>query len=56
MEQFDFIEPYLRSIFGFAGIYDITFVNAQPLDYAPGITQSSMNLAKHEAQQMAAAI
>lgn len=56
MEQFDFIEPYLRSIFGFAGIYDITFVNAQPLDYAPGITQSSMQLAKHEAQQMAASI
>lgn len=29
---FDFMEPYLRAIFGFVGIYDIDFVYAQPTD------------------------
>ncbi|MBN1689025.1 MAG: NAD(P)H-dependent oxidoreductase [Candidatus Omnitrophica bacterium] len=28
----DFQEPYLRAVFGFVGITDITFVNAQPMD------------------------
>ena len=29
---YDAQEPYLRSIFGFVGISDITFINAQPMD------------------------
>ena len=29
---FDFQEPYLRTIFGFVGITDITFIKAEPLD------------------------
>lgn len=29
---YDFQEPYLRAIFGFIGITDIKFVNAQPMD------------------------
>ncbi|MCX5657783.1 MAG: NAD(P)H-dependent oxidoreductase [Candidatus Omnitrophica bacterium] len=29
---YDFQEPYLRAVFGFAGIKDIVFVNAQPMD------------------------
>lgn len=29
---YDFQEPYLRAIFGFVGITDITFINAQPMD------------------------
>ncbi len=29
---YDFQEPYLRAIFGFVGITDITFVIAQPMD------------------------
>ena len=29
---FDYQEPYLRSILGFVGITDITFINAQPMD------------------------
>ncbi len=29
---YDFMEPYLRAIFGFVGIYDIDFVYAQPTD------------------------
>lgn len=31
-QKFDFQEPYLRTIFGFVGITDITFINAQPMD------------------------
>jgi FMN-dependent NADH-azoreductase len=29
---YDHQEPYLRTVFGFVGITDITFVNAQPMD------------------------
>ena len=29
---YDFQEPYLRAIFGFVGIADITFINIQPMD------------------------
>ncbi|MDP2940022.1 MAG: NAD(P)H-dependent oxidoreductase [Candidatus Omnitrophota bacterium] len=29
---YDFQEPYLRAIFGFVGITDITFINTQPMD------------------------
>ena len=28
----DFQEPYLRAVFGFVGISDIVFINAQPMD------------------------
>jgi FMN-dependent NADH-azoreductase len=31
-KSFDFQEPYLRTLFGFVGIGDITFLNAQPMD------------------------
>jgi len=30
--SYDLQEPYLRNVFGFAGITDIVFVNAQPMD------------------------
>ena len=53
MHQFDFQEPYLRSIFGLAGISNVTFINAQPMDIAPGLTQAGMDAAK---VQMAAII
>ena len=53
MHQFDFQEPYLQSIFGLAGIRDISFINAQPMDFAPGITQTNLDKAKEEAKIMA---
>jgi FMN-dependent NADH-azoreductase len=28
MESFNYVEPYLRSLFGFLGITDVTFINA----------------------------
>lgn len=31
-QKYDLQEPYLRAIFGFVGISEITFVNAQPMD------------------------
>jgi FMN-dependent NADH-azoreductase len=30
--SYDFQEPYLRTVFGFVGITDITFIIAQPMD------------------------
>jgi FMN-dependent NADH-azoreductase len=32
LKPFDFVETYLRTIFGFVGITDIDFFNAQPMD------------------------
>ena len=32
MQAYDFVETYLRTIFGFVGITDIHFFNAQPMD------------------------
>lgn len=37
---YDFQEPYLRGIFGFVGITDITFINAQPMDAMGGEVQN----------------
>ena len=53
MHSFDFQEPYLKSIFGLAGIHDIRFLHAQPMDLAPGITEESMARAFEEARAMA---
>lgn len=52
MFQFDFQEPYLRAIFGMIGIYDISFINAQPLDIAPELTQASLGKAKVDAKAL----
>lgn len=40
--QYDFQEPYLRAIFGWMGITDIEFVNAQPMDITPEIRQAAV--------------
>lgn len=53
MHRFDFLEPYLRSIFGLIGIYDVTFIKAQPMDYDPAITQTKFDMAVDEAKVMA---
>lgn len=54
MFQYDFQEPYLRAIFGMIGIYDINFINAQPLDIAPELTQASLGKAIEEAKALTA--
>jgi len=54
MHSFDFQEPYLRSIFGLAGISDIRFIHAQPLDIALGLTQAALEKANQQARSIAA--
>lgn len=51
--RLDFQEPYLRAIFGFVGITDITFVNAQPMDMGVGPQEEKIQGAKNEAQKLA---
>jgi len=53
MNQFDFQEPYLRSIFGFGGITDVSFLNIQALDYSPEITEANLEKAYKDAQELA---
>lgn len=52
IHSLDFQEPYLRAIFGLAGIEEIYFAHAQPMDLAPGLTQEALEKAKEEARQM----
>ncbi len=50
---YDRQEPYLKTIFGFCGIYDIQFVHAQPMDYTPEITEAKLQEANAEAIKLA---
>jgi FMN-dependent NADH-azoreductase len=52
MHKLDFQEPYLRAVFGLAGIEEIHFVHAQPMDLAPGLTQAALEKAKTEAREL----
>lgn len=36
---YDFQEPYLRAIFGYIGITDMHFINAQPMDITPALRE-----------------
>ncbi len=45
-------EPYLRSIFGFVGITDITFVIAQPMDMGLEIQKQRLQEAKIAAKEL----
>ncbi len=56
MNAMDFQESYLRAIFGFAGITDVSFINAQPLDYTPDLATMKINEANSEASDLAATI
>lgn len=42
MVQFDFLETYLRAIFGFVGIADLTFFNVQPMDINKDLRRSAI--------------
>lgn len=53
---FDFQEPYLRAIFGFIGISDMTFINANTMDITPHIRQQSIDRAMTEVRQLVASI
>ena len=51
---FDFQEPYLRAIFGFVGIYDLHFINAQPMDAGPELREAATCAAIAQARDLAA--
>ncbi len=54
MKSFDLQEPYLRAAFGFVGITDITFVNAQALHAGdPDVRKSFHEKAQEEAKEAA---
>lgn len=49
----DHQEPYLRSAFGFVGIKDIEFINAQPMDMGPDLQEKSIREASEMAKSAA---
>ena len=49
----DFQEPYLRFIFGFIGITDITFINAQPMDMGDTLRVQKIKEAQARAKEIA---
>ena len=50
---YDFQEPYLRAIFGFVGITDMHFVNAQPMDITPELREAAIAKGIEEAKVLA---
>lgn len=54
MAQFDFLESYLRAIFGFVGITDIKFFNAQPMDISTDLRKSANKSAIREVRSWVA--
>ena len=55
MKPFDFLEPSLRSIFGFVGITDIEFFNAQPMDISVEIRRNAQRETMREVRAYAEA-
>lgn len=56
MQPFDFVESYLRTIFGFVGITDITFIKAESMDMGKEIRANNLEQAKKEAIELATKI
>lgn len=51
---FDFQETYLRALFGFLGVTDVTFVRAEGVAMGPEARTKSIDAAKAEATRLAA--
>ncbi|OGW84541.1 MAG: hypothetical protein A2987_01270 [Omnitrophica bacterium RIFCSPLOWO2_01_FULL_45_10] len=51
--KFDYQEPYLRAIFGFCGIEDITFVVGQPMEMGQELQSKKLEEAKASARSAA---
>jgi FMN-dependent NADH-azoreductase len=49
----DFQEPYLRTVFGFVGITDITFLIAQPMNMGPELAEKKLQETILKAKQAA---
>lgn len=54
LHSYDFQEPYLRGIFGFVGITDIQFINAQPMDITLDLREAAITAALEAARNLAA--
>ncbi|MEW6536622.1 MAG: NAD(P)H-dependent oxidoreductase [Candidatus Auribacterota bacterium] len=55
MKSMDTIEPYLKTVFGFVGIRDISFVSVQPMDaMGPDIRNQRIHDAQEQARALAA--
>ena len=50
---YDFQETYLRAIFGFVGITDMQFINAQPMDVTLELRQAAIASALEKARDLA---
>ncbi len=50
----DFMAPYLRFVFGFVGITDLKFINAQPMDMGEEMQGQRIKSAQEQARMMAA--
>ncbi|MES2199711.1 MAG: NAD(P)H-dependent oxidoreductase, partial [Chlamydiota bacterium] len=53
MQSYDLQEPYLRTIFGYVGISDITFIKAEPMDMGEEIRKQKIQEAQAAAKQLA---
>jgi FMN-dependent NADH-azoreductase len=53
LHAYDFQESYLRAIFGFVGITDMHFINAQPMDVTPQLRATAVAAAMEEARNLA---
>lgn len=53
IQSFDFLEPYLRTIFGFVGITDIQFVTAEPMDMGMEMQDQRIREARETARELA---
>lgn len=54
MMAFDFVENYLRTIFGFCGITDVHFFNVQPMDVSMDIRKAAQKKAIAEVRDYVA--
>ncbi len=52
----DFQEPYLRHLFGFVGITDVTFVRAEKIGFGPDARAAAIEQAKVQIRQLAAGL
>jgi FMN-dependent NADH-azoreductase len=53
MHDFDHQEPYLRTIFGFVGITEITFLKAEPMDMGIELQRQKIEEAQQRARELA---
>jgi FMN-dependent NADH-azoreductase len=56
MLAYDFLEPYLRTVFGMIGFQEMDFINAQPMDIDRDRRQSALLEAAQAARELATEI